>query len=281
MINSFNTNIAVQYGVNISIFCQELAQWTFNNLANRKNIHDGLCWSFNTYEAYSEIFPYWSKSQLETVFKASINAGLVKKGNYNKNGYDRTCWYALTYEGLKFYPELITEKYLQALYSTISEKSEIDFLEFGNRFPEFKKTIPTNNTTNNLSKDKYSVPEKISEHKKKEPEYNLDSLLESNPHNIPQQMLEDWLVIRKDKKARVTKTAWSTINKTLFQINESLNINPIDAFGVMVSNCWQSLKLEWFNKSNKQNDKGTVSGSDDTTWGKDFYVTNTLGFYHE
>lgn len=294
MINSFNTNIAVQYGVNISIFCQQLAQWTFLNLANRRNIHEGLCWSYNTLDAYTEIFPFWSRRQLELIINHAVKAGLIKKGNFNQHKYDRTIWYALTIEGLKFYPELTEKKYLEALSNTISPNCEMHenepsantnacfhFTKRGNGDHQNVTTIPTNKPTNNISKDIYSDFEKVDKNKTKKSAYELAELIEDNPHDIPKQMLEDWLVIRKDKKARVTKTAWDTINKTLSEIKEKLNINPIDAFGVMVASCWQSLKLEWFNKSDKQNINEKLAATDDTSWGKDFHITNTLGFYHE
>src|SRR5690349_5519487 len=67
MEHAFNTNIAAQYDVNIAILLHNFKFWTFNNLANKRNIYDGLCWSYDTLEALGETFPYWSRRQLERV----------------------------------------------------------------------------------------------------------------------------------------------------------------------------------------------------------------------
>lgn len=142
MDHAFNTNIAKLYDVNIAILLHNFKFWTFNNLANKRNMYDGLCWSYDTLEALMDIFPYWTRRQIETVINKAVKAELLRKGNYNQTKYDRTVWYALTPKGYAFYPELLKEKYLESLYLSISPKCEMDFTEWRNGFPQSVTPIP-------------------------------------------------------------------------------------------------------------------------------------------
>lgn len=282
MINHFNSNIAVAYGINASIFIQALSQWTFNNLANKRHLHDGYCWSYNTLEAYETIFPWWSKRQLETLIATLVKDGLIVKGNYNKHKYDRTCWYALSYMAMEFYPELITQDNLKALLGTISPKWEMETPDFcGNTIMEnhFTKMrngihqnvtpIPTINTTrDNISKDilendkeddslsKQTIPSKSSKIRSTD-SFDLSKLMADNPHDISEQMLLDWLEVRKTKKNKVTKTAWTRINRTLILIEKEVGVSPKVAFETMVANAWQSLEVSYFLKKDNHVGKGS------------------------
>ncbi len=68
-------------------------------------------------------------------------------------------------------------------------------------------------------------------------------MLESNPHNLPPQMIEDWVTNRKAKKSPVTPTAWARLNKQLRACS-----NPVDAFEECVASGWLGFKAEWINK---------------------------------
>jgi hypothetical protein len=243
MCNHFNTTVAVDYDVNIAIFIQKLSEWTFRNLANNHHVYDGHCWSYNTLEAYSEIFPFWSRRQLERVIDNAVNHGLVLKDNYNKSKYDRTCWYALTYKGMDYYPELLKEKYLQTLYLSISPNGEIDFTTWRNQFHGTVTPIPTNKPTKEISNDISKEPDIPKSQNKN---FSLKELKSDNPHEIPDRLLEEWIAIRKDKRARITQTAWSRLNAAIYRVEKEVGIKPIDAFESMVAGCWLSLDPKYF-----------------------------------
>lgn len=283
MINHFNSNIAVAYSINTAIFVQQLSQWTFINLANKRHIHDGLCWSFNTLEAYEEIFPYWSKRQLETLISNAVKDGLVVKGNYNKHKYDRTCWYALTHKGLSLFPELLSEKHLQTLSESISHNCEMYDLSISHEenvkkhFTELRNavfgnviTIPTNNSTKDISKDisvddSKNVNEKKTKTKSKT--FGLPEMKADNPHDIDENVLSDWLEVRKEKRQKMTATAWKETNETLAKIEKQLKISPIEAFKKMVTKSWASIELEYF----QGNGNGSAATSSQGTGVKDYY----------
>ncbi len=292
MTHHFNTNIAVDYDVNVSIFIDYLKFWTFNNLANKHHIYDGFCWTYNTHEAFLKIFPFWTRKQLENIIKKAVAAGLVLKDNYNKNRYDRTCWYALSYKAYAYYEDLRQPDFAESLYLSISPKGEIDYSEWRNRSLGMETPIPVTNTVtkpfiNNIgTSDEVADDEKKSlsvipprEPKKPKPKkesFDLEKLLEDNPHCIAEQMLMDWLEVRKNKRNKVTQTAWNKINRTLSLIEQETKIKAQDAFETMVTGGWQSLELKYFINQPKNNEQKI--DNNDTSWGKDFYVNNELGF---
>lgn len=142
MDHFFNIQIATDFDIDTAIFIQHLKYWTFINLAKEANIKDGLCWSFDTIETFTTIFPYWSKRQIERVLNNCHKNGLISKGNYNKTSYDRTVWYALNPIVYGYYPELLSDKFLKLLHSTISPNGEMDFAEWRNGFPRSVTPIP-------------------------------------------------------------------------------------------------------------------------------------------
>jgi len=94
------------------------------------------------------------------------------------------------------------------------------------------------NQANNQSDSKSNKP------------YDIKNLQEENIFNISEQLLQDWITNRKKKKAPITKTAWTKINKELAKCKEQ-GIEPIDAFEKMVAHGWQALDAEWFFKEKK------------------------------
>ena len=58
--------------------------------------HDGRTWTFNSVDAFTKIFPFWSKGQIRRILKSLEDSGVIVTGNYNQSAYDRKTWYAFT-----------------------------------------------------------------------------------------------------------------------------------------------------------------------------------------
>src|SRR5580704_16793914 len=99
MEHHFNVEIAKQYGTDVAIFLQNIAFWTLKNLANNHHLHDGRYWTYNTQEAWTILFPYWTRQNIRTIILKCIQNDLLIKANYNVNPVDKTSWFALTYKG--------------------------------------------------------------------------------------------------------------------------------------------------------------------------------------
>ncbi len=96
----FNLDHAKRYGLEEAVMLHNLIFWIRHNHANRKNWLDGRTWTYNTLEAFGEIFPFWSVKQIRRILDSLLKQRVLVKGNHNTRAYDRTCWYALTDESL-------------------------------------------------------------------------------------------------------------------------------------------------------------------------------------
>ena len=278
MEHIFNTNIAKQFGVDSAILLQNLRFWIYKNLTNNKHIYDGNCWTYNSIEAFTKLFPYWSKHQIERIINNAVDQGLIIKGNYNQTKYDRTVWYALTPKSMQFFSEFDefnTEKSLQPASPEISVNGEMDIGKHRNGHRQTGKPIPDVNTDKETHiKDIIINPEcsltQLTPSTPKNPKPRLTPADElqlmqaDNPHEIPEQMLEDWQVVRKSKRAPITITAWKTINNTLARVKAELAIDPWDAFAKMVCAGWQSIDIKYF----KQDARNNNNNSDDSIMDK-------------
>lgn len=96
--HSFNPLIAKKYGVHQSIFINTAIFWTRTNAASNKNFHNDRYWFFGTPEYFAKFFMYLTPRQIKYTLEKLVKDRLLIKGNFNKQGYDRTCWYSLSDE---------------------------------------------------------------------------------------------------------------------------------------------------------------------------------------
>ena len=94
MTYQFDANIAAIYGVDESIMIYNLSFWISKNEANGKHFHDGRFWTYNSIDAFTKLFPFWTARQIRRILKSLEEKGVIVTGNYNTSAYDRTTWYA-------------------------------------------------------------------------------------------------------------------------------------------------------------------------------------------
>lgn len=97
----FDIEIAKKYGLEVSIFLKCISLWLNYNYGNDMNFHEGRYWTYNTQDALTHHFPYWSRDQIKRIIKKSIDLKLLIKNKFNKHNYDQTSWFSLTDEGHK------------------------------------------------------------------------------------------------------------------------------------------------------------------------------------
>lgn len=103
MNHSFNVEFAVKYGLNEAILFENILFWCLHNKANDKSFYDGCYWTYNSINAFKELFPYLTLYGIKNSLKKLEEEKLIKTGNYNKSNYDRTMWYAITELGYSIY----------------------------------------------------------------------------------------------------------------------------------------------------------------------------------
>lgn len=131
MIHRFKVALAKEYGIEEAILIDDFRYQIARNKANDKNFFDGRYWTYNSQKAYVETFPYLSAGQIKRIINNLVDKGILMKGNYNVNQYDRTNWYAFTDFGL-----------------SIVQNYYIDELKMTNGRVENSSPIPTTNTNN-------------------------------------------------------------------------------------------------------------------------------------
>ncbi len=94
MVYQFDADIAAKYGVDEAIMIYNLSFWIRKNEANGKHYYDGRFWTYNSAEAFTKLFPFWTSRQVRRVLKSLEEKGIIVTGNYNSSAYDRTTWYA-------------------------------------------------------------------------------------------------------------------------------------------------------------------------------------------
>ena len=120
----FDKQVAKDYDIQTAIFLECMAHWTEINLNNNRNIHDGLCWVYNTVEAWQLTFDYMSIDQINRLLKKLLKKEILVKGNYNKAKFDRTNWYAMTPQVYEYYNYLITPRNVNLMYQSFDQNKE-------------------------------------------------------------------------------------------------------------------------------------------------------------
>lgn len=92
----FDSEIAQRYGVDEAIMIWNLSYWIQHNEANGVHFHDGRTWTFNSVDAFTKIFPFWTRAQIRRILGSLEDKGVIITGNYNETAYDRRMWYAFT-----------------------------------------------------------------------------------------------------------------------------------------------------------------------------------------
>lgn len=126
----FNAELARRYSVDGAIFLHSMAFWVAKNRANERHLYEGRYWTYNTLEALTELFPFWSRRQLERIVNKLKDEGALLTGNFSKDKTDRTRWYALSDSVLAIYGEAVFP---------ISPNGEMDFTESGQSCPDSVK----------------------------------------------------------------------------------------------------------------------------------------------
>lgn len=104
--HAFSTEMAQEYGVDCAIVINHFQFWINKNIRAKRNFHEGRTWSYETLEEIAENFPYWTVEEVREILdrlcagKSRRSKGekqfepVLKRGNFNKSKFDRTCWYS-------------------------------------------------------------------------------------------------------------------------------------------------------------------------------------------
>ena len=99
MKHYFEVEVAAEVGINAAVVFENIAFWILHNEKQGKNKRDGVHWMYATQKDLAAQFDYLTEKQVRTAIDKLIGADYLRVGNYNRHGYDRTRWFALTEKG--------------------------------------------------------------------------------------------------------------------------------------------------------------------------------------
>ena len=110
MNHSFSVEVAEKFGIEKAVILENFYFWIRKNKANKKNIHDGRCYTYNTAEAFAELFPYIKERKIAQLLREMENEdNLLISGQFFN--YDRTKSYTLTDFALSFFEHSIIQNF--------------------------------------------------------------------------------------------------------------------------------------------------------------------------
>lgn len=218
MVYQFDLDLAEQYGVEEAIMIANLMYWIRKNEANGKHYHDGRYWTYNSIEAFVTLFPFWSKKQIRRILQSLVDKEVIVLGNYNSSTYDRTTWYAFG--------------------NSMLLNGKIHLPKWENGSAQMGKPIPDIENTNIENTDNILLPPI--------PPKKFDfreSLLSLGAEEC---YINDWLIVRKNKRASNTESA---LKKIITECTKA-NISVAAAVQMCAENSWQGFKAEYLNNNN-------------------------------
>lgn len=149
----FDESLAVKYGVNEAIMISNMQFWIQKNKANKTHFYDNHYWTYNSVNAFIELFPFWTEKQIRSILEKLQEKGVLIKGNYNKNKYDKTSWYAFADEDLFLNNNTKSSEPsrkfdLPKQANQFAQNGVHPFAQMGRPIPDINTDINTDNNTN-------------------------------------------------------------------------------------------------------------------------------------
>lgn len=218
MNHQFNIEHAAKYGVHAAIILNHLQFWISKNAANEKHFYDGRTWTCCTAQAMTKLFPYMTERQIRYALQTLLDAGVLLKGNYSENHFDRGSWFAFNDESalLLLSPQFTNlsdgrDTIVRSDLTNLSDQ-KIDNIDYRD------SDSPSSSSPNSFSAIKYLLARKVEK-----------------------RIAEEWLKCRKTKKLTNTQTAFERVEDEARKAGLSLN----DALHRAVAEGWGGFKASW------------------------------------
>lgn len=205
MNHSFDVGHAQAYGLHEAILIHNLQFWIQKNRANGRHLHDERTWTYNSAKAFADLLPYLSDRQIRRALDNLVELGVLVKGNYNASTYDRTLWYAFAKEDQFLFWQMHSPNLVNAL-------------------PESGDSLTDSKPVENTDKPVQSPSKAV-----------------QKPEHVTQQLWDDFLQVRKTKRAPLTATALTRIEREAQKAGKSLE----DALAICCERGWASFQADW------------------------------------
>jgi len=263
MTHCFDTQIAEIVGIEGAIILNYLDFWIQKNKANDRNFYEGHYWTYNSYKAWKELFPYMKENTIKRVLRNLKELGLIEVKQLNKQNYDKTNYYRLT------------EKYYSMVdksNSSMVKKITIEDEKNNNLSSEKQQCNNIHLVTTDSNKHLATSFINIEEQKKSENDFEdlqplSDKVLENNytlqvllkELNISLSDVKKLIAYRKVlKKPLKTMRGLIGLLRAIKNTSKATGKSFDEIFEIMMENEWQSIKPEYLiKKDTKTKEKET------------------------
>ena len=137
-----NRELAVEIGLDESILLLQIEYLI--GISNTEE-HDGNLWTYQSLRKLrKDYFTFWSTAKISRIIKSLEEKELIKVGNFNKHGYDRTQWFALNPKGIEKLTSIQIDTGVFQNEKCIRTKCKMDLNKVKNALPQDETTIPEN-----------------------------------------------------------------------------------------------------------------------------------------
>lgn len=249
MEHHFNTQVAKDCGIEEAILLHNFHFWLSKNAANEKHFHDGLYWFYNSKRAFVDLFPYMNETKIFRSIKNLEERGFVVKGNYNKDKWNKTNWYAITKFGLTY---MQTKGYSISILGALFQNDTIDSGKMNDGVFQNEQSIIINNTNTNTNSIQEKEDTNISSKKK----YSLDLSIVAPEM---QEVVETWLAYKKEKGKIYKPIGFKNFYKKLCEMS---GCNPQIAMAIIEQSMANNYDGIFPLKANNNNYAGTRTQSE-------------------
>jgi len=226
MKHHFDVAIATKYGMVEAVLLENLFYWVKKNSANDRHFYDGKYWTYNSRKAFARLFPYIGEKSIERSLNHLVEIGILLKGNYNEDKFDKTSWFAFT-------------EYGELVMSDSVEFSDTDNLSTstGQFVQSMGQNVQSNNNNYTDSKQTDNKPKRTKEGTNS----SYESILESSDlDESVKPVVWEFIKMRKFIKSPMTDTALSLMINKLKKMDSSPE-GQIEILNQSISNSWKGL----------------------------------------
>ena len=101
----FDEYIATAYGIPEAVMLNDIMYWEKHNRLNGRNFFNGRYWTYNTFKAFTEIYPYFSERTLKRAIQHLIDADLILVGNFDNDRFKHTNYYTLSDKAMEYFSD--------------------------------------------------------------------------------------------------------------------------------------------------------------------------------
>lgn len=78
MLHTFDSSIATKYGLDVSIFFNQLSGLIQLSEISKEHFYDGKYWTDYSVIYFKQLFPYWSIRKIQSIIDKCLNEKLIE-----------------------------------------------------------------------------------------------------------------------------------------------------------------------------------------------------------